>query len=58
VTVLQPALNTACFLEGASSFPATLASAFAFKRELFCNLVSGRYFSKILNNWTAKNEKL
>lgn len=53
VTVLQPALKLACFFDGAWSFPATLASAFAFKRALFCNLVSGRYFSISLKSWTA-----
>lgn len=57
VTVLQPARKVFGFLEGASSLPATLASAFAFKRVCFWSLVSGRYFSKILNSWTAKSKE-
>lgn len=53
VTVLHPALNALGFFDGASSLPATLASAFDFKRALFCNFVSGRYFSMSLKSWTA-----
>ena len=53
VTVLQPALKVGGFFFGASSFPATLASAFDLRRALFCNLVSGRYFSMSLKSWTA-----
>lgn len=52
-TELQPAFNVFGLLAGASSFPATFDSAFAFRRALFCNFVSGRYFSKTLKSWTA-----